>query len=69
MIFDLFFFFELIQQYVQELHCPDSEVLSLFCNDLWHRYDMPEVASVAQKGQQANNSSCQSKLVLVDQRL
>ena len=31
---------ELIQ-YVQEMHCPDSEVLSSFCNDLWHRYDKP----------------------------
>ena len=28
-------------QYVQELHCPDSQVLSSFCSALWHRYDKP----------------------------
>ncbi len=30
-------------QHVQDMHCPDSEVLSVFCNDssLWQRYDKP----------------------------
>ena len=28
-------------QHVQDMHCPDSEILSAFCKALWHRYDKP----------------------------